>query len=179
MVKFNTGLNRVLSVVTAVALIVMMLHVVAHAMMRHFFDAPIYGTNELVAYWYLPAVALLGIPAAQLRNEQITVSLLVDRMKPMSALIFKVFGCVLGSIIALGFAWFGLGEAMEKMEIRATAGVVDIVAWPVYFLVPIVFVLLAILYVIDMVMSIRARAPEVDLVAGTTAEHETEEDSAL
>lgn len=174
MVRFNGGLNRVLSVVTAVALIVMMLHVVTHALMRHFFDAPIYGTNELVAYWYLPAVALLGIPAAQLRNEQITVTLLVDRIKPMSAVIFKVFGCLLGAVLALGFAWFGLGEAMQKMEIRATAGVVDIVAWPVYFLVPLVFVLLAVLYVVDMVLIIRSKDPEVDLIGQNTA-HETED----
>lgn len=175
MVKFNKRLDRVLSAVTAVALIMMMLHVVANAVLRHFFDEPIYGTNEFVAYWYMPVVVLLGIPAAQLRNEQITVTLAVDRMKPMSALIFKVFACAVGFLVALGFAWFGLIEAMEMMEIGATAGVVDIIAWPVYFLVPVVFVLLAVLYLIDIAITIRSGEREVDLITGTNAEHDIEE----
>lgn len=175
MVKFNKRLDRVLSAVTAVALIMMMLHVVANAVLRHFFDEPIYGTNEFVAYWYMPVVVLLGIPAAQLRNEQITVTLAVDRMKPMSALIFKVFACSLGFLVALGFAWFGLIEAMEMMEIGATAGVVDVIAWPVYFLVPVVFVLLALLYAFAIVMTIRTGEPEIDLTAGKKVDHDIEE----
>ena len=77
MLKFNQGVDKILSVLTAIALIVMMLHVVAHALLRYFFNSPIYGTNEIVAYWYLPMIALLGIPAAQLQKEHITVSLVI------------------------------------------------------------------------------------------------------
>jgi TRAP-type C4-dicarboxylate transport system permease small subunit len=173
--KFNKGLDWVLSAVTSVVLIVMMFHVVANAILRHFFDQPIYGTNEVVAYWYLPAVVLLGIPAAQLRNEQITVTLVVDHINRKAALVFTVFASVLGVLMSLGFAWFGLHEAMEKMSIGATAGVIDVIAWPVYFLVPIVFVLLAVLFLIDIAMTARTGEPEVDLISGKKVEHDIEE----
>lgn len=175
MVKFNKGLDGVLSAVTSMVLVVMMLHIVANAVLRHFFDEPIYGTNEVVAFWYLPAVVLLGIPAAQLRNEQITVTLVVDHISRKSALVFKVFASVLGVLMSLGFAWFGLHEALAKMEIGATAGVVDVIAWPVYFLVPFVFVLLAVLFLIDIAMTLRTGEHEVDLTSGQKVVHDIEE----
>lgn len=175
MLKFNQGVDKILSVLTAIALIVMMLHVVAHALLRYFFNSPIYGTNEIVAYWYLPMIALLGIPAAQLQKEHITVSLLSDRLAPLPQAIMKIFGYALGALVSVGFAWFGLQEALKRMDMGATAGVTDITAWPVYFLVPVVFVMLAALFVVDIVITARTRNPEVNPLTGETAERDIEE----
>lgn len=175
MLKFNQSLNKVLSIITAIALIVMMLHVVLNAFMRFSLHAPIYGTNEITAFWYLPMVALLGIPAAQLQNEQIIVTLAIDRMNHRTASIFKIFACILGGLVSLGFAWFGFEEALDNMAMGSTAGVTDIITWPVYFLVPSVFVLLAILYVIDILMILKTGEPEVDLVTGERVEHDIKE----
>lgn len=166
MLQFNQRLNKALSVISALVMIVMMLHIVAHALGRFLFDAPIYGTLEIVEFWYLPMVVLLGIPAAQLQNEQITVTLAIERMNHRTAIVFKIFACVLGGLVSLGFALFGLAEARENMEMGLTAGVLQILTWPVYFLVPLVFVLLAILYVIDIAMILKSGEPEVDLVTG-------------
>src|SRR5699024_5320151 len=115
---------------------------VTHALARSLFDAPIYGTNEIVEYWYLPIVALLGIPAAQLQKEHITVTMAVDRARPATAAVFKVFAAILGALVSLAFGWFGLLKALENTAIGSTADVSDIITWPVYYLVPIVFVLL-------------------------------------
>src|SRR5699024_579119 len=73
MLTFTRVLGKCLTITTAAEIIVMMVHIVVHALTRSLFDAPIYGTNEIVEYWYLPVVALLGIPAAQLQKEHITV----------------------------------------------------------------------------------------------------------
>ena len=172
MTKFNTGLNKFLTVITAAAVIVMMLHIVTHALARSLFDAPIYGTNEIVEYWYLPIVALLGIPAAQLQKEHITVTLATERARPATAAVFTVFACVLGALVSIAFAWFGFDRAMQYMAIGQTADVSDIITWPVYFLVPIVFVLLAVLYVLDAVVIARTGETDLDLVTGEPAEHE-------
>lgn len=139
-------LDRTISVVASVALVGMMFHVIAHGLSRHLFDAPFYGTNEIVAYWYMPVVALLGIIAAQLRGEHITVSILIDTLptRPRRELI--VFGRILGVLVSIGFAWFGLRKAIEHYEIGATAGITTIPMWPINFLVPVVFVILAVLY---------------------------------
>src|SRR5699024_10140756 len=86
--------------------------------------------------------------------------------------VFKVFACVLGALVSLAFAWFGFGRAMENMAIGSTADVSDITTWPVYFLVPVVFVLLAVLYVLDAIVIARTRQTDLDLVTGQPAEPE-------
>lgn len=178
MLTFTKVLNKYLTMVTAAAVIVMMVHIVTHALARSLFDAPIYGTNEIVEYWYLPIVALLGIPAAQLQKEHITVTMLTERARPATASVFTVFACLLGALVSIAFAWFGLMKALANMAIGQTADVSDIITWPVYFLVPIVFVLLAVLYVLDAVVIARSGAadrvtgePDVNLaIGGPTAE---------
>ncbi|WP_349828248.1 TRAP transporter small permease [Brevibacterium litoralis] len=175
MVKFNLGLDRTLSVLTAVVVIAMMLHVVAHALLRYFFNAPIYGTNEIVAYWYLPAIALLGIPAATLQREHISVTLAVEAMGNNARVIWHVFGNAIGVLLSLGFAWFGLEEALEKMHMGATAGVTDIITWPMYFLVPAVFAILAILNVIDAFYVIRSKDTSISLRTGQHEDQSSED----
>src|SRR5207302_519400 len=124
---------------------------------------------------YLPLIALLGIPAAQLQNQNITVTLAVERMSRPTASVFKVFACILGILVSLGFTWFGFAEAVDSMRIGATAGFTDLIVWPVYFVVPVVFGLLAILYVLQIVATVRTGDPDVDLETG---QPETE-DSAI
>lgn len=141
------SLDRSLSIVTSIALIIMMLHIVLHAVMRGFFQAPITGTNEIVTFYYLPLVALLGIPAAQLKREHITVTLFTERMGERAAVALTVIACGVGVALSVGFAYFGLLEALGNFESGSTAGVTAIITWPIYFLVPIVFSLLAFLYI--------------------------------
>lgn len=160
MQSFRTGLDRTLSLIAAMVLIVMMSHIVLNALLRFFVNQPIYGTNELVAYWYLPIVALLGIPAAQMQKEQITVTLALERMRTSTANVFRVFACVVGILVSVGFAWYGFEEAVAKMGIQAKAGVTDITAWPVYFIVPVVFVLLATLLVLEIIAVLGRRGTE-------------------
>src|SRR5699024_4767931 len=172
MTRVNAGLDRVLSVLAAVATVLMMLHVVAHALLRYFLNSPLYGTNEIVAYWYLPAIALLGIPAAHLQKEHITVTLVTERM----GRIYKnIPGLLVGDPrlhVSVGFAYFGFEEATDKMALGATAGVTDIVTWPIYFLVPVTFVLLALLHVFDMVVIVRTGDPDRDPTTGEPVEDE-------
>lgn len=174
---FTRFVNRWLTITTAAAIIVMMLHIVNHAVARSVFNAPIYGTNEIVEYWYLPTVALLGIPAAQLQKEHITVTMAVDRARPAIAAVFTIFACILGALVSLAFAWFGLLEALEKTAIGSTADVSAIITWPVYFLIPIVFVLLAVLYILDAVIIARTGQPETELVAGEASEPDLQDGS--
>ncbi|WP_350269066.1 TRAP transporter small permease [Brevibacterium sp. CBA3109] len=174
MLKFTEVLGKCLTITTAAAIIVMMVHIVTHALMRSLFDAPIYGTNEIVEYWYLPIVALLGIPAAQLQKKHITVTLAIERARPATASVFRVFACILGALVSIAFAWFGLMKALENMAIGSTADVSDVITWPVYFLVPIVFVLLAALYVLDALVIARTGQTETDLATGEPPEHDIE-----
>ncbi|MCT1433498.1 TRAP transporter small permease [Dietzia maris] len=139
--------EKVLAAIASVALVAMMLHVVAHGVWRHVFDAPFYGTNEIVAYWYMPVLVLVGLLAAQTRSEHISVTILVDSLAAKARTAMLVVGRVLGFLVSIGFAWYGLGEAVKKYEMGTTAGITTIPMWPITFLVPVVFVVLALLYV--------------------------------
>lgn len=183
MLRIHAGLHRVLAVITAITLVAMMVHIVLHALLRYFFSAPIYGTNEIVAYWYLPILALVGIPAATLQKEHITVTLAVDQMNKSTANVFIVFAAALGTLMSLGFAWFGLQEALSKMSMRSTAGVTDISTWPAYFVVPLVFFLLSFLFVGEIVAIIRSGSTpvveglnEVSMVMTESADPQQEND---
>lgn len=179
MTRVNAGMDKVLSVLTAIAVVAMMLHVVAHALMRFFLNSPLYGTNEIVSYWYLPIVALLGIPAAHLQKEHITVVLLVENLGRKVQNVFLVFACLMGALVSIGFMVFGFREAMDKMSMGATAGVTDIVTWPVYFLVPLVFFVLAALYILDIFVVARTGDPDIDVRTGQKAEAEPLDETAL
>ncbi|WP_120006432.1 TRAP transporter small permease [Nesterenkonia muleiensis] len=158
----NASVDKILSVLAASAMVGMMLHVMLHATLRSAFDTPLYGANEIITYWYLPAIVLLGIPAAQVKNQHISVSLLVGTLDQKIQAIFYVFAYLLGAVVSVGFAWFGFQRAKDNMAIRSTAGVTDIVTWPVYFLVPLIFSILAILYIVEILATVRAGAARLD-----------------
>lgn len=179
MTRVNAGMDKVLSVLTAIAVVAMMLHVVLHALMRFFLNSPLYGTNEIVAYWYLPIVALLGIPAAHLQNEHITVVLLVENLSKKVRNIFMIFACAMSALVSFGFMIYGFREAMDKMGMGATAGVTDIITWPVYFLVPLVFFAMTALYVLEIVIAIRTGDPDIDVRTGEKAEAEPVDEAAI
>lgn len=170
--KLAKLLDGALSTLTVLALVAMMLHTVANAVSRRFFDAPLDGTNELVAYWYLPIIALVGFVAAHWRREHIRVSLVVDRLRLRNQVEYLVLSRVIGILLCVALSWFGLSEALRNLSVGMTAGVTSLVVWPVSFLVPVVFVLLGILFVADIVRAVRGGV-------GATEESSLDTDSAV
>lgn len=146
-----------LSVAAAIALIAMMSHIVLNALLRFGFSAPILGTHELVEYWYLPFLALAGIPAAQLNREQIVVNLLTERMAEGTARVFAIITLTLAMVFSLMLTWFGLQAALHQASIGATGGVISITVWPAYFFVPVMFLFLSVLLLGDLVGLVRKR----------------------
>lgn len=139
--------NRLLlfiEVPAVIVLFVMMIHVTANALLRAFASSPIQNTLEITQYIYLPIIALLGFMAAQARGEHIVADL-VTHYFPLRVRRWVLFGgYVLTMLVCAGFAWYGLQEAIHAREIGKTAGVSTVESWPVYFLVPIAFGVLAV-----------------------------------
>lgn len=157
-------LDRLLTVTVAVIIIIMMLHVTTHALMRYFFGAPLPATNELIEFVYVPVVALTGLPAALMQKEQITATLVTDRMTLLNALIFRAFGCLLAAILSGLWSYFGFQEAIDRMQVGATAGFTNVTVWPVYFVVPVVFALLCALYIYNGIRIAKTGQTEPQLV---------------
>ena len=144
---FGAGARRLLvagvDAVAGVALVAMTVHVVANGIFRSFFGSPIEHTLEFVQYWYLPVIAMLGFLSAQLHGRHITADLLYQVLPgPVKR------GVVVGSnsicaVVMCAFAWGTWHDALHRLEIRQTAGLTDVPTWPVHFLLPLTFALLA------------------------------------
>ncbi|OAV61565.1 TRAP transporter small permease [Enteractinococcus helveticum] len=149
MKKLIKGLDTFLTTVVVLMLIGLMLHVVANALGRYFLKTPLDGTNEVVAYWYLPVITLGGFLIAHFRREHISVSLVTDRLRRQNKKEFLIVGRILGMLLSLALAWYGLLEAISSFQVGLTAGVSSLQIWPVMFLVPIVFLALAVTFIVE------------------------------
>lgn len=138
-------LNRILVVGATLALVVMMVHIVLNVVLRVAFNRPIYGTFEIVEYWYLPVVALLGLVAAQLMREHIQVTAFTDLLPAGQRKILHGVALALTAALCLVITVMSLQLGIEDAAHRTTAGVTDIPAWPLQLAVPVAFLLLGLL----------------------------------
>ncbi|MGW5382215.1 TRAP transporter small permease [Nocardia sp. NPDC003963] len=137
-------LRLLIEVPAVIVLFVMMLHVTANALLRAFASSPIQNTLEITQYIYLPIIALLGFMAAQSRGEHIVADLVTHYFPRRVRRAVLATGYVAALIVMAGFARYGLAEALHARDIGQTAGVSTVVSWPVLFLVPIAFAVLAV-----------------------------------
>lgn len=130
--------------VAGVALIAMTVHVVANGILRSFADSPIEHTLEYVQYWYLPVIAMLGFLSAQLRGRHITADLLYQALPGSVKRWVAVWSDMACAAVMCAFTWGTWHDALHRLEIRQTAGLSDVPTWPVHFLLPLTFALLAV-----------------------------------
>lgn len=145
---FGGGARRLLvgavDAVAGVTLIAMTVHVVANGILRSFAGSPIEHTLEYVQYWYLPVIAMLGFLSAQLRGRHITADLLYQLLPGQVKRWVTVGSNAVCAAVMCAFAWGTWQDALHRLEIRQTAGLTDVPTWPVHFLLPLTFVVLAV-----------------------------------
>ena len=152
---------QVFSVVASIGILVMMLHVLANVATRYLFNAPVAGTLEMVSYWYMPVVTFLGFVLAKQADEHIEAPLIFDRLTWGDRRVLTVACGVVAAALCAAFAWFAFtGEALHGLERRTTGGVSTIEIWPVFFLPPVVFLILAVMYGSAVVRAARGQIDE-------------------
>ncbi|MBK1787320.1 TRAP transporter small permease [Prauserella cavernicola] len=139
-----------LEIPAAVVLVVMVLHVVANALSRTITGQSLPETLEITTYWYMPIIALVGFVAAARRAEHLSAPLLFDRLTPRTQRIVRVALYLVAAVVCAAYAWYGLQEAWHNAGLELTAGASPLIIWPVTFLVPVAFGLLAVLYLIQL-----------------------------
>ena len=165
MLKVVKALETALCAIAALALIVMIILSVTNALGRTWFSTPIHGANEISAQWLLPLTVLLALPSTQVWKENYVVSIVTERLSPLSLGLLKTVGYAGGAVLCAAIVWFGLQEALGKMHVGATAGITDLPVWPFYFLVPVGFTLATIVLALDAALALRD--PKEDINTGT------------
>lgn len=152
---------RVFSIIAGVGIFAMMLHVLANVFMRYFFNSPIPNTLEVVSYWYMPIVAYLGFVLAKAAKEFIDAPLIFDSLTWGNRRILVIVFSIIGIGGCLLFAYFTfVDEALHGLATQATGGVSNLPIWPVFFLPPAIFVILAVMYGWDLVKAARGEIDE-------------------
>lgn len=106
---------RFLTRVAAVFLLAMVAINVLDVGLRSGFNAPIFGTHEVVEY-FLAAVAFLAIPEAFLRDQHITIEL-IDQVVPKRVVdVLQALGTLAALVFVGLLAYHMISPAMDFIE---------------------------------------------------------------
>src|SRR5690606_14694108 len=106
---------------------------------------PIYGTTEIVSYYYMVAIVCLPLAYLELRDEHITVDIFYLQMPMWLKRCVFVFACLVSAGFFTLFAYQSWLDSLRAMAVRdAVAGAAMIEIWPSRFFMPLGFALLVI-----------------------------------
>ncbi|MDF1749245.1 MAG: TRAP transporter small permease [Alphaproteobacteria bacterium] len=136
-------LAKLLLIVGTLALVLMAGHVISDVVGRLFFNHPVYGTTEIVSFYYMVGAVCLPLAYMELRDEHITVDVFYQKMPRMMRRVVFIFSILMTALFFGLFAyqsWFDSLRAMSSREIVMGASLIEI--WPSRFFMPISFGLL-------------------------------------
>jgi len=153
--------------IAGVALVIMCLHIVADVTLRNLANRPLPSTSDYVAYVWMPTAALLGLGIAQLRDEQIRVTLLVDRASAATRRWVIAAGDLATGLIFALIAYLAYDKMIDAIEIQEVS-TLGLPVWPVRILVFLAYVIYCISVVARIAQVLRDRGPVVDEIEALT-----------
>ncbi len=138
-----TWLARILLVFGTIALILMAVHVTADVIGRLLFTHPVYGTTEIVSFYYMVAAVCLPLAYMELKDNHITVEVLYLKLPVVLRRFSFVFSTLVTALFFGLFAyqsWFDALKATASREVVMGYALIEI--WPSRYFLPISFGLL-------------------------------------
>ncbi len=129
-------IELVLASLAVFALVIMMLAVTADATMRYAFNAPIHGTQDLVAR-YLMVAAYFGIlSGAYAGGAQIRIDFLLGSLPPRLQHAIEAAGCLAAGVLFALIAWLAGSRAWTSfLRNEVIPGSIPWPIWVTYALV--------------------------------------------
>lgn len=116
--RLAEGLCRALSLVGAAAVVAMMLHISLDVTLRTLFRISMNTAPEIVARYYMTAIAFLPLGLLHLRGQMVSVELLDFITPPRVQRVQSGLIAALGAAVYAALAW----EAWEKALSEARTG---------------------------------------------------------
>lgn len=149
-----------LSNLGGLAVLLILVTVMIDVVVRQFAGSGILGADTMVSDWWMVAVAMLGIVAAERSGAQIVVNIVGDRVSPIAARRLALFAGTVVTIFAVTVAVVSLTEALAQMRLGEYAAVGALPIWPARFLIPIGFGGLAVVAATNVIRTVRtAKGP--------------------
>lgn len=129
----------VLTVISGLAIALMMFHITIDVLARVLFKSPLPGTMSVVSYYYMAIAAFMPLAFAEQKSAHISVEVLTERLPPVVQKHLAGWLLLLSMAAFLALTVRTWGEAMTKWEIKASVvqGLDSIPVWPTYFFLPI------------------------------------------
>jgi TRAP-type C4-dicarboxylate transport system permease small subunit len=108
--------SRVMLIVSTVVLVAMMLLTVSDVFLRYILKNPVPDSQEITEYLMI-CVAFLGMAWVAVKNENITVDLIVPRFSPRVQAIFDSVTYLLGLVVVALISWRSFTEAPVSRDI--------------------------------------------------------------
>jgi len=115
MINVVSAAARFLTRVAAIFLLAMVAINVIDVGLREGFNAPIFGTHEIVVFM-LAAVAFLAIPEVFLRDQHITIELIDQVIPDRAARWLRAFGSLCALVYVTLLAWHMVQPALDYIE---------------------------------------------------------------
>lgn len=156
MIRFRLALDWISAVLmwlSLAAAVLMMIHVSLDVAARSFFNSPLNGTTEIVAAYYMIAIAFL--PWAWLtRNDQhIAADVFTDLMPPRLRAWVAVLAQVLTIAFVFLFTYQTLLAALKQTRGNESwlAGIYYLTVWPSRWLLPLAGILMLLQLIVALV----------------------------
>jgi TRAP-type C4-dicarboxylate transport system permease small subunit len=149
----------VLVTFACIAVVLMAVHVAYDVIARSFVSGGIYGTTEIVSYYYMIACVCLPLAYIELRDEHITVEVFYDLFPEAVKKVVLAFSIVCTGVFFAAFAYRSWLDALNSFATREKLmGYADIQIWPARFFLPVSFALLVLACLLRLVRMIAAAA---------------------
>ncbi|WP_218944213.1 TRAP transporter small permease subunit [Marinobacter changyiensis] len=151
-------ISKAALILSGLFLILMALHVTVDVTLRYVIGTSFPGTLEIVSFYYMVGVVFLPLAYVELKQEHISVDVVVGRFSPRTQLVLYVFASL------LGLAYFGLLGYQSLLDaIRATAQQETAMAnfnfylWPSRWALPVGFAAMCLAILANIAKALRLR----------------------
>lgn len=135
--------SDILSTLGGIGVLLILLTVILDVGARQFLGSGILAADSIVSNWWMVAVAMLGIVAAERSGAQIVVDIVGEGISKKAERWITIFAGTVIAAFGIIVAVVSLFEAIAQMQAGEYAAVGSLPIWPARFLIPIGFAGLA------------------------------------
>jgi len=128
-----------LTVISGLAIALMMLHITLDVIARNFFNYPLPGTITIVSYYYMAIAAFMPLAFAEQKQAHISVEVITERMPKWLQKHLAGWMLLFSAAVFAALTLRSWEEAMSKYGIKASVvqGEDSLPVWPTYFVLPL------------------------------------------
>ena len=161
MARLTERLTRLLAWVAGLVVLLMMFHVMIDVSGKYLFNAPLPGTAEVVAAYYMIGAVFLPLAYVEASGGSIVVEVIYEKVSARAQKFMLIAANVVSVIYYSVLAWFSWDLAVRAWRVNETVdGIWRITTWPAKFLLPFGFCLAVIVILMRVLRGERGRTTD-------------------